>query len=575
MYKGIAASSGIAIAKAFLLQNKEVTIEQNQIEAKEIEKEREKFRQALVDTSEQLRQIKEKTEQEMGHDKGAIFAAHLMFLQDPMLVDEVENKIAIEKIKAVAAVKQVISGLEELFFNMEDNYMRERVADIKDVGRRLVNNLMGIEDNLLADIKEKVVIIALDLTPSDTAQMNKEYILGFATEIGGRTSHSAIMARTLEIPAVVGLGPTEIKSGDLVVIDGNEGIVIANPNEETLEFYQQKLENSKRENIELQKLVNLPSMTKDGHVVKLEANIGTPKDIKGLLAVGAEGVGLYRSEFLYMDRPELPSEEEQFQAYKIAAEQLEGKPVTIRTLDIGGDKKLPYLDLPEEMNPFLGFRAIRISLEKKEVFRQQLRAILRASAYGKIRIMYPMISNIEEIREANAILQEVRAELEEKNIAYDKGIKVGIMVEIPSAALIADIIAKEVDFFSIGTNDLCQYTLAVDRMNSKIAYLYQPFHPAVLRLIKMIIEAAHQEGKSAAMCGEMAGEPLASIVLLGLGLDEFSMSASSILIIRKLIRSISFVRSKEIADRVIQLATAEEIELFLKKIMEEMEEEQC
>lgn len=574
MYKGIAASSGIAIAKAFLLTKEEIEINQQQIDSSQIEKEKDKFYQALTKARQQLEEIKNKAEQELGQEEAAIFGAHLMFLNDPMLVGEVENKISEEKLTAANALKQVIDSFVQLFSSMEDEYMKERVADIKDVGKRLLNNIFGIQFSSLADIQEKVIIIAEDLTPSDTAQMSKDYVVGFATEIGGRTSHTAIMARTLEIPAVVGLGTSisQINSGDLIIIDGNQGLVIPNPDQTTLKNYQIELEKLQSHKQKLKQLLKLPAQTTDGHQVELAANIGTPRDVDRVLENGGEGIGLYRTEFLYMDRNNLPSEEEQFQAYKMVAEKMRGKPVTIRTLDIGGDKKLSYLELPEEMNPFLGWRAIRICLEKTDIFKTQLRAILRASAYGKIRIMYPMISGLEEVRQANAILNEVKRDLDQENIDYNHEIEVGIMVEIPSAALTADIIAKEVDFFSIGTNDLCQYTIAVDRMNEKISYLYQPFHPAILHLIKNVIQAAHQEGKFVGICGEMAGEPSAALLLLGLGLDEFSMSASSIPYIKRIIRLVSLEQAKFIASQALQLATAKEIESLMINTLKGLEE---
>jgi len=572
MYEGIAASPGIAIAKAFLFKKEDLVIEKEEIAAVEIEREKEKFHQALIQTRGQLENIKRKTEADVGVEEAAIFGAHLMILDDPMLIGEVENKISEDKLTAASALNQVITNFIQLFSNMEDAYMKERAVDIKDVGERILNNILGLKGNTLANINEKVIIIAHNLTPSDTAQIDKEYVLGFVTEVGGRTSHTAIMARTLEIPAVVGLGKdiSSIKSEELIIIDGDKGVVITQPDQGTIQKYQERLEKFKSYKMELKELLDSPAKTIDGHQVELAANIGTPRDISSVLENGAEGIGLYRTEFLYMDRNEFPSEEEQFEAYKTVAERMNGKPVIIRTLDIGGDKNLPYLQLPEEMNPFLGWRAIRFCLERKDTFKAQLRAILRASAYGKVKIMYPMISNVSEVRQANTILQEVRDELERENISYDKAIETGIMVEIPSAALTADIIAKEVDFFSIGTNDLCQYTIAVDRMNEKVSYLYQPFHPAVLSLIMKVIQSAHKEGKLVGMCGEMAGDPLAAIILLGLGLDEFSMSASSIPHIKRIIRSISLEHAQSIARQAIQLSTAEEIEDLMKKTLEQL-----
>lgn len=402
--------------------------------------------------------------------------------------------------------------------------------------------------------------------------MKKEMVLGFATDIGGRTSHTAIMARSLEIPAVVGLGDItkEVFGGETIIVDGIDGIVIVNPDNKTLDEYKIKKDNYISRVEKLKMLKDLPAITPDGKQVALVSNIGTTGDLKGALNNGAEGIGLFRTEFLYMNRENLPTEEEQFEAYKEVAEKMQGKPVTIRTLDIGGDKELPYLNMPEEMNPFLGYRAIRLCLDRTDIFKTQLRALLRASAYGNIHIMYPMISSITDVRRANAVLNEVKAEIDKEGINYDKNIKVGIMVEIPSAAITADILAKEVDFFSIGTNDLCQYTLAVDRMNENVKDYYQPFNPAILRLIKYVIDASHKEGKFTAMCGEMAGDPLSAVILLGLGLDEFSMSSSSIPNIKNIIRNISYERAKQIAEEVLTMAEGDEIKLMMENIIKDI-----
>jgi len=573
MLKGVAASPGIAIGKAFLYTKEKVTINVEKIEESKVEEEIAKFRKALEVTQEEIKKIKEKALEEFGKEKAEIFEAHLMLASDPELIEGVENMIKTELVTADNAVNKVIEQNASVMESLNDEYLRERAVDLRDVGNRIIENLLGVKSVNLSDLEEEVVVIARDLTPSDTATMKKEMVLGFATDVGGRTSHTAIMARSLEIPAVVGLGnvTSQVKAGDLVIVDGLEGVVIVNPDEKTVEDYKSKKESYEKKVERLKQLKDLPTETPDGKKVMLAANIGTPKDIASALANGAEGVGLFRTEFLYMDRNSLPSEEEQFEAYKEVVEKMGGRPVTIRTLDIGGDKELPYLDMPKEMNPFLGYRAIRLCLDRPDIFKTQLRAILRASAYGNVQIMYPMISSVEEVRKANSILEEVKAELDREGVKYDKEIKVGIMVEIPSAALTADILAKEVDFFSIGTNDLTQYTLAVDRMNEHVKEYYQPFHPAILRLVKMVIDAAHKEGKFAAMCGEMAGDPLAAVILLGLGLDEFSMSATSIPEIKNIIRNVEYEKAKEIAEKALNMSEAREIEKMMKDVIKDIE----
>jgi len=568
MYKGIAASPGIAIGKAFIYKNIEVKVEQRWVNEDEVEAELLKLNKSINLSKEQLQRIKENALEKLGEDKARIFEAHLMVLEDPVLFSEIEEKIKNEKLCAEFAVKTVIDGYIDIFSSMEDEYMRERAADIRDVGERIIKNILGIPIKSLSELNDTVIVLAKDLTPSDTAQLDKNKVLAFATDMGGRTSHTAIMARSLEIPAVVGLQEVseKVKDGELVIVDGINGILIVNPDSDTLKNYMDKKDEYLKIKEEMKELLFLSAETVDKkRRVELSANIGTPKDVKGALENGAEGIGLYRTEFLYMDREDMPSEEEQYKAYKEVVEAMQGKPVIIRTLDIGGDKKLPYLEMPEELNPFLGFRAIRLCLDRKDLFKVQLRAILRASAHGKIRIMYPMISGIDEIRKANRVLKEAMEELKKEGVAFDENIEVGIMVEIPSAAVCADILAKEVDFFSIGTNDLIQYTLAVDRMNEKIAYLYEPFHPAIIRLIKNVIDASHREGKWTGMCGEMAGEPLAVPLLLGLGLDEFSMSATAIPFAKKIIRSFEYDEAKELAEKVLLMESAEDIRLLIKE----------
>lgn len=565
--KGVAASPGIVIGQAHVLKEYPIHIDQQPIAAEQVEAELQKFEEALVKAKSQLEIIRDKAKKEMGADKAEIFGAHLMMLEDEVFLGEIREKIKSESLRAEYALTLVVAAYTEMFQNMEDEYLKERAADIQDVSDRLVKNLLNIPMQSLADLAEEVVIIARDLTPSDTAQMNKECVMAFATEMGGRTSHTAIMARSLEIPAVVGCVGllAEVQNGDLVIVDGNKGLVFLNPDQDTLEQYRKAQEEYARYIQELKELKDLPAETNDqARRVELVANIGTPKDCAGALANGAEGIGLYRTEFLYMDRAALPGEDEQFVAYKAVAEEMKGRPVIIRTLDIGGDKKLPYLDMPEEMNPFLGWRAIRMCLDREEILRTQLRAIMRASAYGTLRIMYPMVSNADEIRKANAILAEVKADLDREGIPYDRNLQVGIMVEIPAAAVIADLLIKEVDFFSIGTNDLIQYTIAVDRMNEHISYLYEPLHPAVLRLVKNVIDASHRAGKWTGMCGEMAGDVAAAPILLGLGLDEFSMSAVSIPRVKKVIRGLTWAEAQEIAQKALVAESAEEIRRLLK-----------
>lgn len=572
MLKGVAASPGIAIGKVFLYEKKFAEINTQTIDESMVKDEIAKFENAIELTKAQLEKIKEKTEREFGKDKAEIFEAHLMLANDPELYDSVVNMIKIDYVTADNAVNHVIEQHASVMESLDDKYLKERAVDLRDVGHRIINNIHGIVDVNLSELDEDVIIIAKDLTPSDTATMRKEKVLGFATDVGGRTSHTAIMARSLEIPAVVGTGNVtkQVSDGDIAIVDGNEGVVIVNPTEDVLKEYEEKRDKYKIRVEKLKELKDLPAVTKDGRQSMLAANIGTPNDVEGALKNGAEGIGLFRTEFLYMNRNDFPTEEEQFEAYKYVAEKMNGKPVTIRTLDIGGDKKLPYLNMPDEMNPFLGYRAIRLCLDEKEMFKTQLRALLRASAYGNILIMYPMISSVVEVRKANEILNEVKEELDRKGIKYDKNIKVGIMVEIPSAAVTADLLAKEVDFFSIGTNDLCQYTLAVDRMNERIKDYYKPFNPAILRLIKNVIDASHKEGIFTAMCGEMAGDPLTTVILLGLGLDEFSMSASSIPNIKNIIRNVTYEKAKEFTEMVLNMSTPDEIEEAARKILYEI-----
>jgi phosphotransferase system enzyme I (PtsI) len=565
---GIAASAGIAIAKTFILKNPDLSFERSTVSDKEAEKK--KLNDALEISTKELTSIKETAERELGKDKAEVFAAHLMFLSDPEFVGQISSKIDDESLSAEAALDDVSSFFIQMFESMTDNeYMRERAADVRDVSKRLLAHLLGVSFTSPASITEETVIIAEDLTPSDTAQLNRNYVKGFATDIGGRTSHSAIMSRSMEIPAVVGTKTVmaQAKEGQLAIIDGLNGEVILDPSEEEVKEYQAKQAAYKEQQEEWAKLVHETTKTKDDAHVILGANIGNPGDVTGVLNNGGEAVGLYRTEFLYMGRDKLPTEDEQFDAYKEVLEKMENKPVVIRTLDIGGDKKLSYLPLPEEMNPFLGFRAIRLCLERQDIFRTQLRALLRASAYGKLRIMFPMIATIDEFRQAKAILLEEKEKLVAAGTKISDDLQVGMMMEIPAAAILADRFAKEADFFSIGTNDLIQYTMAADRMNEHVSYLYQPCNPSILRLISNLIDAAHKEGNWVGMCGEMAGDATAIPLLLALGLDEFSMSATSILPARSQLLKLSKEDLAKHKEAFLNLDTAEEVLDYVKTKM--------
>ena len=566
LIKGIAASDGVAIAKAYLLVEPDLSFTNENIT--DIDAEIKKFRNALEASKIELTKIRNNAEKSLGADKAAIFDAHLLVLDDPELIQPIEDKIANEKVNAPEALNEVTTQFITIFESMDNEYMRERAADIRDVSKRVLAHLLGVELPNPSMIDESVVIIGNDLTPSDTAQLNKEFVQGFVTNIGGRTSHSAIMSRSLEIAAVVGTKSIthEVKQGDMVIVDGITGDVIIDPTEDELIAYQNKRERFFEDKKELQKLRDAETVTVDGEHAELAANIGTPDDLYGVMENGAEGIGLYRTEFLYMGRDQMPTEDEQFEAYKKVLETMKDKRVVVRTLDIGGDKELPYLNLPKEMNPFLGYRAIRLCLDQQDIFRTQLRALLRASAYGKLNIMFPMVATIKEFRDAKAILLEEKDKLTSEGQEVADDIEVGIMVEIPSTAALADIFAKEVDFFSIGTNDLIQYTMAADRMSERVSYLYQPYNPAILRLVKQVIEASHKEGKWTGMCGEMAGDETAIPLLLGLGLDEFSMSATSILKARRQINGLSKNEMTELANRAINCATQDEVKELVHRI---------
>lgn len=560
LIKGIAASDGVAIAKAYLLVEPDLTFDKNE-KVTDVEGEVAKFNNAIEASKVELTKIRNNAEVQLGADKAAIFDAHLLVLDDPELIQPIQDKIKNENANAASALTDVTTQFVTIFESMDNEYMKERAADIRDVSKRVLSHILGVELPNPSMIDESVVIVGNDLTPSDTAQLNKEFVQGFATNIGGRTSHSAIMSRSLEIPAIVGTKSItqEVKQGDMIIVDGLNGDVIVNPTEDELIAYQDKRERYFADKKELQKLRDADTVTVDGVHAELAANIGTPNDLPGVIENGAQGIGLYRTEFLYMGRDQMPTEGEQFEAYKEVLEAMDGKRVVVRTLDIGGDKELSYLNLPEEMNPFLGYRAIRLCLAQQDIFRPQLRALLRASVYGKLNIMFPMVATINEFREAKAILLEEKENLKNEGHDISDDIELGIMVEIPATAALADVFAKEVDFFSIGTNDLIQYTLAADRMSERVSYLYQPYNPSILRLVKQVIEASHKEGKWTGMCGEMAGDETAIPLLLGLGLDEFSMSATSILKARRQINGLSKNEMTELANRAVDCATQEEV----------------
>ena len=566
MYNGTGASPGIALGKALVIEHSELVIEKRNIS--NIEEEIQKLENAVKVSKDELTKVKEKALMELGEHEAEIFEAHLLVLEDPELVDSAISKIRDEKVNADYALNEIKEMFVAMFESMDNEYMRERAADIKDVTNRVLRHILGIKVVDLAGLDEEVVLIAHDLTPSDTATMNKSMVLGFLTDIGGRTSHTAIMARTLEIAAVVGLDDItkKVKDGDYIVFNGDTGEVIVNPDEETKAKYASLKEKFEEYRKSLELLKGQESITTDGRHVELAGNIGSPNDVSGLIKNDAEGVGLYRTEFLYMDKEDaFPNEEEQYEAYKAVLEGMNNKPIVIRTLDIGGDKELPYFEMEPEMNPFLGYRAIRLCLDRKDIFKTQLRALYRASVHGKLRIMFPMISSLEELLSAKEVIKEVLAELDAEKIAYANDVEVGIMIEIPSEAVISAIFAKPVDFFSIGTNDLIQYTCAVDRMNQKISHLYNQFNPAVLRLIKMVIDNAHKEGKWVGMCGESAGDQRMIPILLGFGLDEFSMSPISILPARKLINSLSYAEMQKFGDEVLAMGTAKEIKEYVDK----------
>ena len=566
--QGISGSRGVAVGNVYRYIQEEIVIPDYTVAEGMVEDEIGKFAAAMAATLKQLDTIRQKALDEMGPEEAAIFEAHMQIAQDPSLSDGIKSLVESSHTNVVAATAQTIETFANIFLGMEDAYMRERGADIKDIGDRLMRNMLGMNPRGLSHISGEVILVAQDLAPSDTASLDKNVVKGIVTAAGGPTSHAAIMARTLEIPAVMGVGDIEsFVDGDKAVVLGTDGIVEMNPSDADWDEYTNQAAAFQEELKRLRESANLEATTTDGHHVELFGNIGKAKDAKNALTMGAQGIGLYRTEFLYMENDELPAEDVQFEEYKKVAQDMKGKPVIIRTMDIGGDKELKCLDLPSEMNPFLGYRAIRISLNRPDIFKVQLCALLRASAFGDIHIMYPMIASVEEVKQANAMLDECKAELTAEGKEFNKDIKVGIMIEVPAAAVISPILAKYVDFFSIGTNDLCQYTLAVDRMNEAIGSLYQPLHPGVIRLIKHVIDASHEQGKFTGMCGELASDPVATMILLGLGLDEFSMTASSIPLIKNILRSVSKAECEEVANKALTMDTAEEITGYAKSVL--------
>ncbi len=571
MITGIPASPGIVFGKALVLKEEKIVLDTQKISEDQVEAEVARFYAGREAAVEQLNSIHQRALKSLGEEKAAIFEGHLMILEDEELEEEIIDYLRSNKVNASVAASKIIDQQVEMLSEIDDEYLKERAGDIRDIGNRLIKNILGMHIVDLGDITEESILVAYDLTPSETAQLNLEKVLGFITDIGGRTSHTSIMARSLELPAIVGTNDVtaRVNTGDYLILDAVNNRVYVNPTQAEIDELKTLEAKLAEEKAELAKLKDLPAVTLDGHKVEVVANIGTIRDCEGAHRNGAEGVGLYRTEFLFMDRDQLPSEEEQFIAYKEVVEAMEGRLVVLRTMDIGGDKELPYLNLPKEMNPFLGWRAVRIALDRREILHAQLRAVLRASAFGKLAVMFPMIISVEEIRELKSVLETLKAELRAEGKAFDENIQVGVMVETPSAAVNAKFLAKEVDFFSIGTNDLTQYTLAVDRGNELISHLYNPMSPSVLGLIKQVIDASHAEGKWTGMCGELAGDERATLLLLGMGLDEFSMSAISVPRIKKLIRHVNYQEVKALADEALQKPTAAEIDQLIQAFLAE------
>lgn len=567
--KGIAASDGIAVAPAYLLVEPDLSFTKHSIN--DVDSEISRYKKAVSDSTAEVEKIRDVAKKSLGEEGAQVFEAHLMILNDPEFTGAIETEIKNSSINAEAALDKTAQKFIKIFEGMTDNpYMQERAADVRDVSKRIMAHLLGKKLPNPASIDHEVIVVAHDLTPSDTAQLNKKYVKGFVTDVGGRTAHSAIMARSLELPAVVGTGSItkDIKDGQNMIVDGLDGVAIVEPSDDQVAEYKQKGEDFLKQKAEWAKLKDKPSVTADGKKFTIAANIGTPNDMPGVHENGAEAVGLYRTEFLYMDSSDFPTEDNQFEAYKAVIEGMKGKQVIIRTMDIGGDKHLDYWDLPQEMNPFLGVRAIRLSLKNENIFRTQLRALLRASAYGKLGIMFPMIGTLAELRQAKGILNEEKDKLIKKGVKIGDDLQVGMMIEVPAAAILADQFAKEVDFFSIGTNDLIQYTMAADRDNDNVSYLYQPYNPSVLRLIKHTIDSAHENGIWCGMCGEAAGDNTMFPILLSMGLDEYSMSATSILRIRSLMKKLSTADLKELANQACYVSeTAEDNEKLVNDFM--------
>lgn len=571
MISGILVSPGIAFGKALLLKEDEIVINRKKISADDVEQEVSRFLAGRAKASEQLEAIKTKAGETFGEEKEAIFEGHIMLLEDEELEQEIIALIKDDLASADAAAYTIIEGQAKALEELDDEYLKERAADVRDIGKRLLQNILGLAIVDLSAIQDEVILVATDLTPSETAQLNLDKVLGFITDLGGRTSHTSIMARSLELPAIVGTSDVtkQVKNGDYLILDAVNNKIYVNPTADVIDQLKAEQNQYVTEKNDLAKLKDLPAITLDGHQVEVCANIGTVRDVAGAERNGAEGVGLYRTEFLFMDRDSLPTEDEQFQAYKAVAEAVGSQAVIVRTMDIGGDKDLPYMNLPKEENPFLGWRAIRIAMDRREILHAQLRAILRASAFGKLRIMFPMIISVEEVRDLKGEIETLKTQLREEGKAFDETIEVGVMVETPAAAVIAHHLAKEVDFFSIGTNDLTQYTLAVDRGNELISHLYNPMSPSVLSLIKQVIDASHAEGKWTGMCGELAGDERATLLLLGMGLDEFSMSAISIPRIKKIIRNTNFEDVKALAAQALAQPTAQDLMNCVNKFIEE------